>query len=230
MTRLARDDLGVTGFPKPISVKHGGFGLVDHLTPWAIPSPTRESGAFAFGFVPLGATGAVISSGGRPHLTILLERPVDDQAREPAVSPLHPADAVVALMQHTLDAERYGDAAERLARLAAGSRCCTLRLGTPSASAEVIDRLASMAPVEPLEVRVLPPSDALQPGVVSIAIGRRSVVHDRSSGRIFALDEGATQVWLTLGGWESDDRLDLEGAVLGPFVSQLRGLGVLSEA
>jgi hypothetical protein len=230
MVRLGRDDELVAGFSKPISIKPGGFELLPHLEANAIP-PGGSSDVFAFGFVPLGTSGAEIGRNGRPHLAVLLKRPdPQDQGAEPVVSPLHPADAVVSLMQQTLDAERYHDAAERLARLAAVSHCFTLSLGTPQASADAIDRLAALDPVAPLDVVVLPESAGVSEGVVSITIGTRAVVHDRSTGRIFALDEGATRVWLTLGGWESDPAIDLEGAVLGPFVSQLRGLGVLTPA
>ena len=82
----------------------------------------------------------------------------------------------------------------------------------------------------PVEVSVLPRSDAFSPGVVSVAVGDRTVVHDTTSGRIFALDAGATRVWTQLGGWSVDPSIDVDGPVIEPFVAQLRALGVLAGA
>ncbi len=77
----------------------------------------------------------------------------------------------------------------------------------------------------------MPPSDAFNPGVVSVAVGDRVVVHDEASGQIFALDEGATSLWKQLGGWTGDVALiDIDGPVARPFVAQLRALGVLAGA
>ena len=145
----------------------------------------------------------------------------------PVSRPLHPADAVVGLMQETLDAERFGPTAVRLATLAAASHCYEVWLGGPPDTAAVIEELFELAPVDPLDVRVLPESEATSPGVVTVTIGDRAVVHDQGSGRIFALDAAATQIWEHVGGWCVDPAIDLEGPVVGPFVAQLRALGVL---
>jgi hypothetical protein len=95
---------------------------------------------------------------------------------------------------------------------------------------EQIEMLFQLEPADRLEVSVLPPSDAFSPGVVSVSLGDRVVVHSTVSGRILALDAGAAQVWRQLGGWSVDHDIDIDGPVIGPFVAQLRALGVLAGA
>ncbi len=227
--RLSVGDNEVHGFPKPLSIKPGGTRFVDHLQRWMIPPVDDERDDFRF--VPIGASGATVIDRGLPQLVVLLRRQSDPSSiAVPIARRLHPADAVVALMQETLDAERFGSAALRLATLAAASHCYELTIGTPTATAEQIEQLFELGPVEPVEVSVLPPSDAFSPGVVSVALGDRAVIHEVASGRIIALDEGATRIWKQLGGWGAEDEIDIHGPVIAPFVAQLRALGVLADA
>jgi hypothetical protein len=227
--RLSVGDNEVRGFAKPLSIKPGGTRFVDHLQPWMIPPV--DDGHDSFRFVPIGASGVTVVDRGLPHLVVLLRRPSDSTSiTVPVARRLHPADAVVALMQETLDAERFGSAALRLATLAAASHCYELTISTPTATAEQIEQLFELGPVEPVEVSVLPSSDAFSPGVVSVALGDRAVVHEVVSGRILALDEGAARVWKQLGGWGAEDEIDVHGPVIGPLVAQLRALGVLAGA
>jgi hypothetical protein len=225
--RLSDDSPMLSGFPKPLAIKPGGEATVGHLARWLLPPP--GDGPADFRFVPMGATGAAVSDGGLPHLVILLRRPpFGSTGSGPVARQLHPADAVVALMQETLDAERYGRAALRLAELTAGTHNFELRMGTPSETADAIETLFRYEPIERLPVAQLPASDAFAPGVISVSIGDRAVVHDTSSGQIFALDAGATLVWQQLGGWYGGEPIDLQGPAIGPFVAQLDSLGVLA--
>jgi hypothetical protein len=227
--RLSPVTAVVSGFPKPVSIKPGGHKLVPHLERWLIPPPGE--GADQFRFVAMGASGAEVVDGGVPHLVVVLRRPPDGApATSPAAHAIHPADAVVALMQETFDAERFGSAAVQLATLAAASHCYEVTTGTPTETADAIETLCRLDPPEPVEVCVLPPSDAFSPGVVTVAIGDRAVVHDTTSGQIFAFDPGGARVWRKLGGWTVDDEIDVDGPVIGPFVGQLRSLGVLAGA
>jgi hypothetical protein len=225
--RVSTETADITGIPKPLSIKPGGSDHVEHLVPWFV-TPFGD-GPDDFRFVPISASGAAVDRGGRSHLVVLLRRDPDGN---PAVVPetrrLHPADAVVALMQETLDAERFGAAAEALATLAAASHCYELTIGTPSDTVEQIARLFELAPAEPVAVTVLPPSDTFSSGVVSVTVGDRAVVHDTASGQIFALDAGAARVWRQLGGWKVDEQVDVNGPVIASFVAQLRSLGVLA--
>jgi hypothetical protein len=227
--RLSSETPMVSGFLKPVSIKPGGQDLVPQLEPWLIPP--RGEGPDPFRFVAIGATGAEIVEGGVPHLVVLLRRPFGGVAATGlAVQEVHPADAVVALMQETFDAERFGSAALRLATLAAASHCYEITIGTPSETADAIETLFQRDPPRAVEVSVLPSSDAVNSGVVTVTIGDRIVVHDTATGRIFALDPGGARVWRKLGGWVVDDELDLDGPVMRPFVGQLQSLGVLAGA
>jgi hypothetical protein len=225
--RLSPGAAEVTGLPKPLSFKPGGFGLVEHLEPWMIPP--IDDGPDDFRFVPISASGATVVEGGTPHVVVLLRRPpFATPGSGPNAHRLHPVDAVVALMSHTFDAERFGPTAARLAELAAVSHCYELTVGTPTETVELIDELAGLDPVEPMDVTVLPASPAFSPGVVSLMLDDRVVVHDTVSGRIFALDAGGARVWRQLGGHAAGDAsIDIEGPVIGPFVAQLRELGVV---
>ncbi len=226
--RLPADPRRIGGFPKPLSIKPYSSALVEHFAPWMIPPVGQEDGLVRF--VPVGASGASVVDGGTPHLVVLLKRPFDDRITGPAVKQLHPADAVVALMQETLDAERHGAAALRLAELAARSQCVELTIGTPAETADTIEHLFDAEPAAACHVALLPPSEAVSPGVVSVALGDRAVLHDTETGRVLALDEGATRIWRRVGGWNVDDEIDLDAPVIRPFVAQLRALGLLASA
>ena len=215
----------LSGFPKPLSIKPGGRELVEHLTPWMVPPV--DDGLEAFRFVRAGATAEVGTDAVRCHLIVLLRPRHGGGTAAPASCPLHPADAVVGLMQETLDAERFGATTARLATLTAASHCFEVTLGGPADTAGLIEELFDLAPVEPLDVRVLPESGATTPGVVTVTIGDRAVVHEQRSGRIFALDAAGTRVWEHLGGWSVDPAIDRSGPGIAPFVAQLRALGVL---
>ena len=226
--RLAVGVNEVSGFPKPLSIKPVGGHLVAHLDPWMIPPVGDEHPRFRF--VPIGASGATLADGGPVHLVVLLRRPWEDTSNGAVARRLHPADAVVALMQETLDAQRFGAAAERLAVMAAATHCYELTRGTPDGTADEIEKLFRLDPAQPMDVAVLPRTAAFHPDVVSVAVGDRVVVHDQASGKIFALDSGATQVWKQLGGWSVDPEVDIDGPVVRPLVAQLRALGVLAGA
>lgn len=218
----------IRGFPKPLSVKPGGLKLLPHLGDVGLPRDA--TGDEGFVFVPMGRTGASIASSGRPALVVLL-RATDVTGQphsDPVVRDLHPADAVVLLMQETLDADRFGsDSVAVLLDLAAASHCVEVIRGTPNATAQCIDELASSEPAAPMSVEENSLSDRLHPGVRSFRVGERSVVYHCESGRVLALDEPATAVWEHLAGWRPRRDIDLNGPVIRPFVAQLRDLNLL---
>jgi hypothetical protein len=224
--RLSTDTNALTGLRKPLSIKPGGDRLVPHLEQWMIPPGPDPYG---YRFVAIGATGARMVDTASPHLLILLERaPGYSPFSRPETEALHPADAVVELMQNTFDAERFGSPAARLAALAAVSHCYRLTVASPADTADTIEELFALETPAALDVSVLPPSDSFSPGVVSVAIGDRVVVHDPGSGPIFALDAGGTRVWRKLAGWSEDPDLDVQGPVIKQFVAELRALGVVA--
>ncbi len=79
-----------------------------------------------------------------------------------------------------------------------------------------------------MAVTVLPPSTAFSRGVVSLMLDDRVVVNDTVSGRILALDAGGARVWRQLGGQSAGEAsIDIDGPVIGQFVTQLRELGLV---
>ncbi len=226
--RLTADSTCVSGFPKPLSIKPGGIDLVPHLAAHAIP--TVVDGQPSFNFVPIGATGALVAASATPHSTVLLRRdPAAGDDAVPSSRRLQPADAVVALMQETLDAGRYGDAALRLAQLAVASNCYEVTVGSPEKTAEHIEELFTRPLAESTDITLLPASPHVVKDVVSVVIGDAIVVHERSGGGIFALDSAAARIWRHVGGWNVDEAIDIAGPIIAPFVNQLRSLGVLAE-
>jgi hypothetical protein len=217
----------VRGFAKPLSIKPGGHRLVDQFAAWMLPDAAGN--AEGFRYVPVGASGARIAEVAVPRLVVLLRRSEDDRPTTAGWRELDPADAVVALMQETLDAERFGAAALRLGRLAASTRCVEVMIGTPDQTAALIERLFDEEPPDRVEVSLLEDSPAIAPPTVSVDIGGRIVVHQQDTGQIFALDEAASRVWRQLGGW-ADSGIDLTGPVIAPFVEQLRAMGALASA
>ena len=194
--------------------------------------PGIEDGREDFRFVPVSASGGAVATGGPVHLVILLRRPEFRDPSEGAVSRLlHPADATVALMQETLDAERFGPTAIRLARLAASSHCYELSVGTPAATADRIEELFSLDPVTPLEVSVRPPSPAIGADVVSV-VGRRPHRRPRPAVRPHLRPRCRRDPRLGAPRRVASRPVDRPrpGRAWRPFVAQLRALGVLTPA
>lgn len=223
---LAAGDDKVRGFPKPLSIKPHGRDLVSHLTSRLLPPGDMSADAVLH--VSLGPTGATAYPSAEPHYVGVLVR-----SREPGPSgqlrsrPLHPVDAVVALMAETMDAGRFGpDALLLLARLTSRCRCDEITVGEPAETARLIERLFDQAPTPPLPVEVLENGTSIRPNVRSVMIGDRVVIHEQPEGRILALDEPGSQVWLKIGGWAPAPDIDLDGPVVSRFVQQLEALGL----
>lgn len=218
----------ITGFPKPLSIKPAGVGLVEHLTEAMIPpfSADPDLQATGYRFVPASNSGAAIAQGGEARLAVLLKRDTASPAAVATSREVPPADAVVRMMQEVFDAERHGSAALRLAEFAAGVVCHEVTVGTPQSTAALIETLFENAAAVNHPVELLEPSTQLPDGVVTIRIGDRYVVHHTGSGVIFALDRAGSNIWSELGGW-SEPTTDLEGPGVRDFVGQLRALGVV---
>jgi len=223
--RLGHDDGAVHGFPKPVSIKPGGAHLVELLVSHMVPA--HEVGVDSFHFVALGAAGARTAASAAPMLIVLLRRN-EHSSDSPTSREVPAADAVVALMQNTLDAERHGSAASRLADLVAIAPCVEVTVGPPDETAALIERLAEAPTRPPFSVDVLPGSPTVDVDVVSVKIDDRMVVHHRRTGQIFALDPMGSIIWEQLGGWV-DHGIDLAGPGVADLVGQLASLDVLRD-
>jgi hypothetical protein len=216
------------GFAKPLSIKSRGRGLLSHLEARFLPR--GEVAPDAVLHASLGPTGATAHPCAEPRLVCLLHRTGEagTPAGQPWWRPMHPVDAVVALMGETMDAGRFGpEAVVTLARLATQSRCYEIGLGGPVDTAELIEQLFEQARPDPLPVEVMDDGTFVRPNVRSVLIGDRVVIHEQPEGRILALDQPGTQVWMKLGGWLPGLDIDLHGPVIAQFVQQLHAFGLI---
>lgn len=228
---ISPDSMVVASFPKPLMIKDGERSPVPELESLRVVVDRFDDRIWT---VPAGAMGADCVDSIEPRCIVVL---TPDQ-RVAGVDPshpttIHPTDAVVAMMEQTMDAGRYGPrAVEALAVLAARSRCVQMQVGPLEEASTALERLTSETPIEN-HVQVLEPSPS--PGLPwhvsehsrSLIIGERAVVHDTAGGAISALDEAGTAVWLTLlgdppAGWGLDM---LQNPAIRGFVDQLTALG-----
>lgn len=224
---IGRGDKMVRGYAKPLSIKPGSRSILSHLTPHLLPPPPVSDRAILH--VRTTRAGGLPCTSATPHLIALMRRSDDDPQSKPRHREIHPADAVVGLMGETMDAARFGgDAVVELAHLVSRCRCHQIIVGQPDLMLDTIDQLFSAPAQVPLPVRELTDGRHVPGHVGSVLIGERVVIHERPEGRIVALDEAATAIWLHLGGWSANDSLDLAGPVVADFVRQLVALGFVS--
>lgn len=217
----------VQGFGKPVSIKPGSRELLPELAPYHLPDHGVSEDSVVH--VPLGVIGAAIREEAVPRVVILLRRTQTSGSMAlPTSRPIHPVDAVVGLMQETLDADRYGSGAVlALAHLATRCACLELTVGDLTSTVGAIERVFGESEVPPLLVEHLPRSSHIAPEVESVRIGDRVVIHERASGKILALDAAATRIWLKAGGWDRTEEIDLAGPVVSQFVDELISLGLI---
>lgn len=222
----------VTGFPKPLMVKPGGGHLLLGLESARIPF---DADLDMWWHLPAGAIASSVLTGVQPHAVVILHRLLEGQvSTAPRLERLHPADAVVALMEQTMDSERFGpDAAEALAMLAARCTCVKLRTDTLDTMTAIVDDVIAGV-VEPIEVEALsnPTSSfgwAIPDDVRSIRVGDRAVVHGGKDLRIVALDEAGLTLWNAFHGrppdWWGSDAVALPS--IAGFLEQMRELGLV---
>lgn len=216
---LAPDDDQIRGSARPLSIKPYGRALLPFLEAHLRPTLADEG---EFQFVALGATGVEVVPDAAPHVVVLLRRAAAGPLPMAAVHRLHPADAVVGLMEETLDSGRYGQrSVARLARLAARSLCARVLVGEPESTADAIEELAARSSSPPVPVTQHPSSEAINPQVVSVRIGERAVLHHTGTGRLAALDETGTRVWEHLAGWRDDLAYEPDDGRVAGFVRDL---------
>lgn len=224
------------GFAKPLTIKPGGGHLVPTLESARVIATDQD----AWWHVPVSAATARIEPWLEPTVVVILEMGTEEDWNNPkGALPLHPADAVVALMSQTMDAERFGsEAVLVLAKLAARCRCIQLRVGPLTALSVEIESAARLVP-DDLAVRELvrpAPTEmsewSVPDTVVSLSIGERVVIHDTAGGAIVALDEAGASAWLALHGaapsWLPPQAMEAPGTLA--FLSELSAHGLVSRS
>jgi hypothetical protein len=229
--------ISATGFAKPLILDARGAELVPELNAGCV----SIDGSDQEWSVPASALGAAVATELEPVAIVILHRSPDGDTGSPSVAtPLHAADAVVALMGQTMDAQRFGpDAVSVLAHIAARGRCVSMNVGPLDGAVSLLTDLVG-SEVVPSSVRSFPPcrpsTDAEHPDwsvpaeVRSVLIDDRVVVHDTLGGAIVALDEAGTAVWQALHGdapgWWQPDVMRQASTV--SFLEQLAALGLVA--
>lgn len=219
-TSIALGDQTVRAFPKPVTVKEPGTEFFPELAQHRVLIDDAGIGLWN---VPLGRAGVSTATMTEPNLIVLLTR---GDSPEPSWEPVRPADVIVALVEQTLDLERYGDdALLALAELCSRRRSVHVVAGTPDATAQLVEKLAAEdnsmdLPIERLGDRAQ--DSIIEPDVVGVAIGDEVVLRHRGTGQVISLNPAAAQIWQAIARSGSDV------ATLGPeatsFVEQLAHL------
>jgi hypothetical protein len=210
---LARGSRSITAFAKPISIKESGRRVFT-------PALRLEDRRVAFGpseeswwNVPASRLGGTVVDEAEPSLIVILSRdPSRQGAAVPSCIPLHGAEAVVALVEQSMDAQRFGEATlQAIAGLAAQSRCVSVDVGTPATTAEMVDRLLAETledqqdvPLDRVDHGTVPEAFAelltIDEAVISLRLGDRVVVQNTSTGRTAAFDPSGSTLWQALCG------------------------------
>jgi hypothetical protein len=197
----------VSGFAKPMVIKPSGRELAGELELARVSFGLDEG---LWWHIPAGAIPAPVTQEISPTLIVILHRTPDGSTYAPPVAtPLHPADVVVALMEQTMDSQRFGsEAVFVLARLASRCRCIALSVGPLDLAVATLEELV-IADVETVELQ-LPDEKAtavaelagwaVGESVRSAVIGARAVVSNTAGGAVAAFDESGTALWQALHG------------------------------
>ena len=234
---LSRSPLHVTGFPKPLMIKPGGGPLLPQLGAHHVSLGTSDS---QWWNVPVSRVTRQISEEVDPKLIVILHHGFEgSETMRATPMEIHPADTVVALMEQTMDAQRFGpDAVNVLADLASRCTCVSMAVGPLDQAASALTDLLR-AGATGTDVHLIDTSDRsvvdgwrVPEAVRSVLIGDRAVIHDTAEGAIVALDEAGTGVWRALHGdrphWLSPDGLETNATKL--FLAQLCSRGLLTES
>lgn len=218
---LSMGDPQVKAFPKPLSIKPGGQLLLPHLEQHRITLGGTDSDLWQ---VPVSALGVATAGQCSPTLIVVLTREPADVA--PTYRTLDPSDAAVALVEQSLDFERYGPLAlHAIAELCARCRCVLLNVGAPEDTAELVEEIASHVPDDALPVTpfVVGRDGIVDPQVTSIAIGLSTVAYSARTKRCLSLNAEGTTVWTQLCNGGPPPHLERS-----PFLAQLEHEGFIA--
>lgn len=200
-----RDGLNVATFPKPISVKRSGIGVVEQLT-----GLTYVAGTTGWE-IPGSSVGSIASDTDHPVTTLVFNSYL---ASQPVlVVPLHRATAVRHILADSQDVALVGpDSLAAAAGLARSARCLEVS-GGDAAEVALAILAAHQVEVGPGQVAIVPPSTmdagpARSQQVRSIVIDQRALLFTSEPHRLIELDEAQTLWWLLLDGTPFGQTID----------------------
>lgn len=223
----------VAAYAKPLMIKDGGRFPVHEVARHRVDVDSIDDKIWT---VPASAMGVDLVEQLEPACVVILsgngQQP--SHSHSPLV-PIHPTDAVVSMMEQTMDAGRFGpEAVDLLAALAARSHCVQMQVGPLETAAEELQEAVSYSQrprtvglVEALPMIGLPWH--VSENARSVLIDERVVIHETVNGTVCALDDAATASWLTLLGHapEGWDFSMLQNPAIHAFLEQLIALGLV---
>lgn len=219
------DDGSVTGFPKPLVLKHGGRGLFPELVEHSVTAGDNRSM-----LLPASVTGASTVDALKVQAVVLLTP--GDPATPVEVRPIHRCDAVAAMLSQTMDADRRGSATlPSLARVAAAATCVEVAVGPlaeeRAAVAAILDAPGGHCELTILTAGNVPAStgSAVRQDVVSVEIDGRVAVHRPETGAMAAFDEAGSHLWRALANGDEAEIRAVPSAAA--FVATLAQAGLL---
>jgi energy-coupling factor transporter ATP-binding protein EcfA2 len=210
------DTFEIDSYPKPISIKAGGFDVVEDLT-----GQTAPTGVSAWE-LRAGRFGAVAPRGDHPATTVVFNTWQRDAPT--SIEPLHRATAVRLMLSDSQDAIRFGPRSIHVAAaVVAGARCVRVTGGDAAATRQAILD-AHRSPSDRGEFAIVDAPSATDgprraADVESVVVDGRVVLYTPAPHRLVELDEGPSAWWLLL-----------EVRAAGEAVlDMLRTLGVVDE-
>ena len=188
---LRIDDPLIRTLPKPVALKASARALLAEdlekaSVVWNSDDPL---------FLAASALGQIGTSTA-PCLVVLLKR---SGRQEPAIRDIERSVCTAALIEQTMDSQRFGPTAlATLADLCRRSRCLELDVGTVSDTCDALESaLESTHPDAPPVVENMTSLGLgnLPDGVVDVLIDDLFVVHSTSTGAVAALDPAGSELW-----------------------------------
>lgn len=212
----------IFGFPKPLSVKRSGFSMFRTLTGESWTPPFGDDARQWA--VSVGSLGGSTTTRTQPRLIVVLDHTAESAH---AVAAMSPAETTIALVEQSMDFDRFGPSGlELMAQLVSRCTCVRLFRKDPSAMAHEIDALANEDPMEH-SVRSLEPVDAgdFEP-VTTVSIDHELVLRNQTSGLMVSLSDGAAELWRAF--LKNEYALADPDAEKSRFFAQLKSAGILT--
>lgn len=182
----------IHGFPKPITLRRGGAALVgddaESVVSFGVERPDRFQ-------LPASAIGGEVARSVAPSILLFLSRttPTPEDATLDEISS---AEAVVELLGHTQDFDRFGpQALATLAELSTRSSCHRLRIGSLESTVAAIRQLTDASPPRANKAVHVQRLDNHGP-TENLVLGGEAVLRNHLNGKTVHLPRLATEAWL----------------------------------
>ncbi len=192
MVTVSRDNLSVSAFPKPLSIKNSGFDPISNLLGLAeTDASDRSQSGWQLAASSLGISTA---TEGIPKLIVILESAAAGPLPPQAISP---GTVLVNLVEQSMDFDRFGpDALGVLASLVSRTSHITIGRLDPRTMAENIEEaMDSISHRNEADASYGFELEQYPFDVEGVRVGGDLVVRSRLSGRIVSLPEQSAELF-----------------------------------